>query len=116
MHGDLLSLNLVRIMCYSLFFICEGKNKHGLLPFYSENDLFLSHEVVVQSVFCNLPWPLVVQYVEHLRMCHAKYPTSTKAIIVLTKWPQFKFVTTVLKMVEKTSIYTPSLPNRLLKK
>jgi hypothetical protein len=29
----------------------EGKNKHGMLPFYSERDSFLSHEVVGQSVF-----------------------------------------------------------------
>ena len=61
----------------------EWKNRHGMLPFFSERDSFLSHEVVGQSVFCNPPWSLAVQCVEHLRKCHAKFPSHTKAVIVL---------------------------------
>ena len=62
----------------------EGKNRHGMLPFFSEKDSFLSHDVMGQSVFCNPPWSLAVQCVEHLRKCHAKSPSNTKAVIALT--------------------------------
>jgi hypothetical protein len=41
----------------------ERKNKHGLLPFYFENNSLLSHEVIGQYVFCSPPWSLVVQCV-----------------------------------------------------
>ena len=87
----------------------EGKNKHGLLPFYSENDSFLSHEVVGQFVFCNPPWSLVVQYMEYLRMCNALSLTNTKAIIVLHEWPKFKSVTISLKLPEHIPIDTPAI-------
>jgi hypothetical protein len=85
----------------------EGENMHGILPFYSEKDSFLAHEMVQQSVFCNPPWSLVVQCVEHLRKCHAKSPTNTYAVIVLPEWPQFKYVTTNLKFLEQIPIDTP---------
>ena len=85
----------------------EGRNKHGMLPFNSENDSFLSHEVVGQSVLCNPPWSLVLQRVEHLRKCHAKSPTHTKAVILLPEWPQFKSVTTGLTLLEQIPIGTP---------
>jgi len=79
-----------------------------MLPFYSKNNSFLSHEVVGQFVICNPPWSLVVQCVEHLRKCHAKSPTNTKAVIVLPEWPQFIFVTIGLKLlVEQIPIDTP---------
>jgi len=54
---------------FSLVACCdpEGKIKHGMLPFYSEKNSFLSHEVARQSVFCNPPWSLDVQCVQHLR-------------------------------------------------
>ena len=78
-----------------------------MLSFYSEKDPFLSREVVRQSVFCNPPWSLVVQCVGHLRKCHAKSATNTKAIIVLPEWPQFKSVTTVLKLSEQIPIGNP---------
>jgi hypothetical protein len=60
----------------------EGKNKHRSLPLYSENGLFLSHELVGQYVYRSPPWSLVVQCVEHLRMCHTKSPMNTKALIL----------------------------------
>jgi len=78
-----------------------------MLPFYSEKDSFLSHEVVEKSVVRNPPWSLVVQCVEHIRKCHAKSPTNTKAVIVLPEWPQFKYVTTRLKLLEQIPIDTP---------
>jgi len=98
------------LLSFSLEACCdpEGKNKHDLLPFYFENDSFVSHEVVGHSVFCNPPWSLVVQCVEHLRMCHAKPPTNTKAVIGLSEWPQFKSVT-CLKLLEQIPSDTPVL-------
>ena len=63
--------------------------------------------MVGKSVFCSLPWSLVVQCVVHLRKFHAKSPTNTKAIIVLPEWPQFKNVTTCLKLLEQIPIDTP---------
>jgi hypothetical protein len=84
----------------------EGKNRHGMLPFYSERFSFLSHEVVGQSVFCNPPWSLAVQCVEHLHKCETNYPSNTKAVIVLPEWPQFKSVTTGLKLPEQILIDT----------
>ena len=79
---------------------------HGMLPFYSERNSFISHEVVKQYVFCNPPWSLAVQCVEHIRKCHAKSPSNTKAVTVLPKWPQFKSVTTCLKLLEQIPIDT----------
>ena len=73
------------LFSFSLEACCDpkGENRHGMLPFYSEEDSFLLHEVVGQSVFCNPPWSLVVQCVDHLRKCHAKSPSNTKVVIVL---------------------------------
>ena len=58
-------------------------------------------------MLCNPHWSLVVQCVEHLRMCHAKSPTNTKAAIVLRECRQFKYVTTCLKLLEHIRIDTP---------
>ena len=33
----------------------DGTYRHGSLPFYSENDSFLSHDIAGQSVYCNPP-------------------------------------------------------------
>ena len=66
---------------------------HGSLPFYSEKDSFMSHDVAGQSVYCNPHWSLAVQCVEHIRTCHAKSPLNTKAFIVLPNWPQFNAAT-----------------------
>ena len=73
--------------------------RHGALPFYSEKDSFLSHDIVAgQSVYCNPLWFLTIQCVEHLRTCHAKSPLNTKAFIVLPDWPQFSAATTGLRL------------------
>jgi hypothetical protein len=32
-----------------------GSNRYGSLPFYSEKDSFLSHDIAGQSVYCNPP-------------------------------------------------------------
>ena len=39
-------------------------------------------------------------------MYHAKFPTNIKAVIILS-WPQFKYVTTYLKLAEQIPIDTP---------
>ena len=78
-----------------------------MLPLYSEKYSFLSHEGVGQSVFCNSPWSLAVPCVEHLRKCHAKSPTNTKAVIILPAWPLFKSMTTGLKLLEQIQVDTP---------
>jgi hypothetical protein len=33
----------------------DRSNRHDLLPFYSEKDYFLAHDIVGQSVYCNPP-------------------------------------------------------------
>ena len=55
----------------------EGSNRHASLPFYSEKDSFLSRDIAGQSVYCNPPWSLAIQCVEHIRTCHAKSPLNT---------------------------------------
>ena len=85
----------------------EGTNRHGSLPFYSEKDSFLSHDIAGQSVYCNPPWSLAVQCVEHIRTCHSKSPLNTKALIVLPNWPQFNAATTGLRLLRQVPIDTP---------
>ena len=85
----------------------EGTNRHGSLPFYSEKNSFLSHDIAGQSVYCNPPWSLAVQCVEHIRNCHAKSPLNTKALIVLPNWPQFNATTTGLRSLRQVPINTP---------
>ena len=77
----------------------DGTNRHGSLPFYFEKDLFLSHDITGQSVYCNPPWSFAVQCVEHIRTGHAKSTLNTKALIVLTNWPQLNATTTGLRLV-----------------
>ena len=38
----------------------DGTNRHDSLPFYSEKDSFLSHDIAGQSVYCNPPWSLAI--------------------------------------------------------
>ncbi len=66
-----------------------GLNGHKGLPFYSKENSLLDHDVSGQSVYCNPPWSLAIQCVEHLRACHSRSPLDTRAIIVLPDWPMF---------------------------
>jgi len=93
-----------------------GTNRHGSLPLYSEKDSFLSHDIAGQSVYCNPPWSLAVQCVEHIRTCHAKSPLNTKALIVLPNRPQFNASTNGLRLLRQVPIDTLSISslNRLL--
>ena len=85
----------------------DGSNRHGALPFYSENDSLLSHDIAGQYVYCSPPWSLAVHCAEHIRTCHAKSPLSTKALIVLPDWPQFNAATTGLRLLRQAHIDTP---------
>jgi hypothetical protein len=76
----------------------DGSNRHGSQPFYSEKELFLSHDIAGQSVYRNPPWSSTVQCVEHIRTCHAKSPKNTKAVIILTNWPQLNATTIGLRL------------------
>jgi len=84
----------------------DGSNRHGSLSFYSENDSFLSHDIAGQSAYCNPPWSLALQCVEHIRTCHARSPLKTKAMIVLSNWPQFIAATTALRLLRQVPIDT----------
>jgi len=64
--------------------------------FILRKDYIISHDIAVQSVYCNPPWSFVVQYVERIRTCHAKSPMNTKAVIGLPDWPQFNASTSGL--------------------
>jgi hypothetical protein len=33
----------------------DGSNRHDVLPFYSEKDSFLCHDIAEQSVYCSPP-------------------------------------------------------------
>jgi hypothetical protein len=92
----------------------DGTNRHGSLPFYSEKDWFLFHDMARQSVYCNPPWSLAVQLVEHMRTCHAKSPLNTKALVVFPNWPQFNAATTGLRLLRQvpidTLVFTKSSP------
>ena len=82
----------------------EGKKAWDVTFYYERLDSFLSQKVVGLYVVCNPPWLLVVQCVEHLRKCHAKSPTNTKAVNVLPEWLQYKSVVTCLKLLEQIPI------------
>ena len=73
--------SLNAIFTFTLEACCdlEGSNRHVSLPFYSEKDLFLSHDIAGQSVYCNPSWPLAIQCVERIRTCHAKVKDRTSA-------------------------------------
>ena len=97
------------IFYFNLEACCDpaGSNRHGSLPFYYEKDSFLSYEIAGQSVYCNPPWSLVVQCVEHIRTWHAKSPMNTKVVIILQDWPQFNAATSGLKLLRQVQTNTP---------
>ena len=84
----------------------DGSNRHNLLPFYSEKDSFLSRDIVGQSMYCNPPWSLALQCVEHIRTCYAKSPMNTKVVSILLDWPQFDATTTGLRLLRQISTDT----------
>jgi len=108
------SLNI--LFSFTLEACCDldGFNRHGLLPFYSEKDSFLSHDIAGQFVYCNPHWSLAVRCVEHIRTCHAKSSINTKVVIVLLYWPQFNEATTGLRLLSQiltdTLVFTKSSP------
>ncbi len=67
-----------------------GLNDHKNLPFYSEHNSLLEPDVSHQSFYCNPPWSLDIQCVEHLRACHSRSPLDTRAIFVLPDWLSLK--------------------------
>jgi hypothetical protein len=76
-----------------------GLNGHRGLPFYSKENSLLDHDVSGLSVYCNPPWLLAIQCVEHLRAaCHSRSPLTTRAVIVLPDWPMLKAITKELKL------------------
>jgi hypothetical protein len=85
----------------------EGLSTHGLRPFYSEKDSFLTHYIAGKSVYCSPPWYLAVQYVEHIRTSHDKSSMNTKTVIVLPRWPQFNATTIGLKLLRHVPIDIP---------
>ena len=97
------------IFSFTLEACCDpdGSNRHGLLPFYSEKDYFLSHDIAGQFVYCNPPWSFGVPCVEHIRTCHAKSPMEIKVVIVLLDQPQFNTTTTGLRLLRQVPIDTP---------
>jgi hypothetical protein len=112
--------SLNAIFSFTLESWCDpfGSNGHGSLHFYSEKDSFLLRDNAGQSVYCNPPWSLAKQCVEHIRTWHAKSPMNTKAVIVLPDWPQFNATTTGLKLLRQiqTDIHVFTKPSPLGKR
>ena len=84
-HVDSEFDSLNALFSFTLEACCDpnGSNRHGLLPFYSEKNSYLSNDMAGQFVYCRPPWSLAVQCVEHIRTCHDKSPMNTKVVIVL---------------------------------
>jgi hypothetical protein len=101
--------SLNALLSFTLEACCDldGTNRHGSLPSYSEKDSLLSHAIAGQYVYCNPPWSLAVQCIEHIRTCHSKSPLDTKALIVLPNWPQINAATTGLRLLRQIPIDTP---------
>ena len=78
-----------------------GLKGHRNLPFYSEQNSLLDHDVPGQSICCNPPWSLAIKCVEHLRACHSKSRLDTKAFIFLPDWPKFKAITKEFKLIKQ---------------
>ena len=97
------------LLTFTLEACCDpdGSNRHGLPPFYSEKDSFLSHDIVGQFVYCNPPWSLPLQCVEHICTCHDKSPMNTKAVIVLPDWPQVNATAIGLRLLRQVPTNTP---------
>ena len=80
----------------------------------------MSHDIAGQYVYCNPPWSLEPQSVEHIRTYHAKSPRNTKAVIVLIiqNWPQFNAAASGLRFMRQVHTNTPEFtkPSPLGKK
>ena len=65
-------------------------------------------------MYCNPPWSLAIQYVEHVSTFHAKSPINTKVVIVLQDWPQFNASSTGLRLLcqvpTDTHVFTKPSP------
>ncbi len=49
------TLNALFSFTVEVFCDSDGTNRHGSLPFHSEKDSFLSHDIAGQFVYCNPP-------------------------------------------------------------
>ena len=78
-----------------------GLNNLRNLPFFSEKNSLLDHDVSGQSIYCNPPWALAMKCVDHLRACKSKSPLDNNACIVLPNWPKFEAVTKELKFIKQ---------------
>jgi len=76
-----------------------GFNGHMQLPFHSENDSLLDHDVSKQLIYCNPQWSLAIKCLESIRACKTKSPLDTEIIIALSDWPKFKAVTKKFKLI-----------------
>jgi len=56
------------------------------------NILLLDHDFSSQSIDCDSPGSLAIEYVEHLRACHSKAPLDTRGVVVLPGWTKFETV------------------------
>ena len=61
----------------------------------------MDRDVSVQSIYCNPPWSLAIECVEHLHACHLKLPLNTRAAIVPPGWPKLKTITKDLKSIKQ---------------
>ena len=78
-----------------------GLNGHKVLPFYSKENYLLDHNVSGQSVYCNPPWSIAIQCVEHLRACHSRSPLDTRTFVILPDRPKFKTIINKLKLIKR---------------
>jgi hypothetical protein len=95
--------NFYKISVEGCCVTCEfwGFNGHKGLPFYFEQNSLMDHNVSGQSVYCNPPWSIAIQCVEHLRVSHYRSPLETRAVVVLPDWPKFKAITKELKLIKQ---------------
>ncbi len=75
---------LQKLYSFTVERLCDssGLNGHKNLPYFDRHSL-LDHDVSSQSAYCNPPWSLAIEYVEHLRACHSNSRLDTRAVIVL---------------------------------
>jgi hypothetical protein len=94
---------LIRVYIFTLEGYCDplNLNGHRNLPFYSEQNFLLGHDVSGQSNYDSPPWSVAINCVEHLRACHSKSRLDTKAVNILPNWSKFKAVTKELKLIKQ---------------
>ena len=107
LYGDWVILNLINWILHSTFSLksllwSRGNDRKWVVTYFVEKDSVLSH-VWGQSVYCHLPWSLVVQYVEHLCTCYIKSSMNTKPVYVLHEWPQLISATAGHKLLRQIS-------------